>query len=550
MAKMRKSSKVFRESPDSVVVNELGGPIEESNERLDAIEKLLKEHLYFIKDNKDDGKKTHKELTNINKTLNSLKSVGGKSGGATGVVPAGGGGGDGGTSVIPIIGGGGMFSKVKSKVAGLKKGFDAKKLAKRGGILGVIYGALDSVDDYKEVMKIDDNQELNLKQRISGATSGVVNTFGELAETLSGGIIKWDSANTLKSIDETINSAMAPVEEHFELFKGNFPKTAKTIEDGIGFMNNSLSMVQEGWKNIFDWTGKYASDFGDWAYEEVFGKEKQKKQATANEKANIIYNDRKKKEIEAQIISAEENRARYDKDSKVYEAFTKQIEGYKKQIEDLDIKSEQSKVNIKNINSSGVSNDSYYKKLGKVESNNNYGASNKYGYAGKYQFGKSTAQPYLDKMGVTWDDYKKSPEIQEKIIRMFTEDNKKAMIEAGIEPTELNMWIAHNQGMGGLKQILSGDVSSKVARNISTNLPEGGPATAENYLAQWSKKFSNNRATRVNDGGSGDTYYITNNNVVNTSGGSAGTDTQGKVSDISLDHSNMKTTLEASGNLS
>lgn len=129
-------------------------------------------------------------------------------------------------------------------------------------------------------------------------------------------------------------------------------------------------------------------------------------------------------------------------------------------------------------------------KLKNIESKGNYNVVNKYGYTGAYQFGKKTARPYLKKLGKSWTDFKNSPELQDQIFQLSVAHNMKQMEKKNIEPTELNLWIAHNQGLGGLSQILSGKISSKVKKNISTNLPDGGEATADNYIKQWSKRFS------------------------------------------------------------
>lgn len=129
-------------------------------------------------------------------------------------------------------------------------------------------------------------------------------------------------------------------------------------------------------------------------------------------------------------------------------------------------------------------------KLGKIESNNNYHVTNSLGYSGKYQFGKTTARPYLKKLGVSWEMYKKSPDIQEKMVRMFVADNKRGLTRSGFKPTELNMWMAHNMGLGGARQILRGKVSKTVLRNLRNQKGMNKNSTPADYIAYYSKIFS------------------------------------------------------------
>ena len=133
---------------------------------------------------------------------------------------------------------------------------------------------------------------------------------------------------------------------------------------------------------------------------------------------------------------------------------------------------------------------SYLDTLGKVESGGDYKAVNDLGYTGKYQFAESTAKPYLEKLGATWDDFKANPAIQEETVRLWTNDNIAGLKSAGYEPTPLNLWLAHNQGLGGAKQILSGKVSKSVQKNMANNMGDSKlPPTPENFIKVWSKKF-------------------------------------------------------------
>ena len=133
-----------------------------------------------------------------------------------------------------------------------------------------------------------------------------------------------------------------------------------------------------------------------------------------------------------------------------------------------------------------VSGDRYLDKLASVESGGNYNAHNKgSGARGKYQFIPSTEKAYAKKLGMTINEAR-TPDGQERMIESFTDDNKRGLERAGIEPTDMNLWVAHNQGLSGaIDMIKHGKGNTK---NIKSNI-SGGDATVENYLAQWSSKF-------------------------------------------------------------
>ena len=117
-------------------------------------------------------------------------------------------------------------------------------------------------------------------------------------------------------------------------------------------------------------------------------------------------------------------------------------------------------------------NTGYYRQAGIVESNNDYNAYNKSGATGKYQFFESTAKPYLDKMGKTWDEYKTTPSIQEEVMRAHTDVNRKVLIRNGYEPTNLNLYRLHQQGAGGGIQMLKGEEANSMnllSNNVSNN---------------------------------------------------------------------------------
>jgi len=160
--------------------------------------------------------------------------------------------------------------------------------------------------------------------------------------------------------------------------------------------------------------------------------------------------------------------------------------------------------------------DSYYSKLAKVESNNRYFKKdgspliNRHGFAGKYQMGRETAEPFLKKQGVTWEDFLKSPDIQEKTIRMFTATNDKILKKNGFETSDINRWYMHNMGYGGGIQVIKGKLSPSVLRNMRNQAGMNSNSTVQDYKNYYMKKFGK--------GSSKDTPYTpTNTNSTNTS---------------------------------
>ncbi len=138
--------------------------------------------------------------------------------------------------------------------------------------------------------------------------------------------------------------------------------------------------------------------------------------------------------------------------------------------------------------------DGYESKLIQIESGGNPNAYNPSGATGLGQFMRGTAEPYLSKMGKTWDDYKGSADIQRNVLRKHIAYNKKALKGRGINPSNQNLWMAHNLGLGSAFNYHSGDkeVGNKLIR---ANLPKSAwsnpsEPTIMDYRQYWNNKWS------------------------------------------------------------
>lgn len=119
-----------------------------------------------------------------------------------------------------------------------------------------------------------------------------------------------------------------------------------------------------------------------------------------------------------------------------------------------EVKFEEVKIKIKG-------HDQFLEAIGHRESRNRYNIVNKYGYMGKYQFGKSTLKGLGFK--VTQDEFLNSPYIQEKAMQALLEHNHKKLkkqIEKycgqtinGVYITESGVLAAaHLAGQGNVKK--------------------------------------------------------------------------------------------------
>ena len=112
----------------------------------------------------------------------------------------------------------------------------------------------------------------------------------------------------------------------------------------------------------------------------------------------------------------------------------------------------------------------FMKQLHQVEAGGkNPTTPNANGYIGMYQ------QRYRDgdigsiwakKNGYTPDQILKSPKLQNKMLLDQMGQYRTSFSRSGISPNNYNMFLAHNQGMGGARAILSGRLTDKIRSNI------------------------------------------------------------------------------------
>ncbi len=118
-------------------------------------------------------------------------------------------------------------------------------------------------------------------------------------------------------------------------------------------------------------------------------------------------------------------------------------------------------IKVKEIEIKIKGHNQFLKAIGHRESGNRYNIVNKYGYMGKYQFGKSTLKGLGFK--VTQDEFLNSPHIQEKAMQALLEHNHKKLKKQikkycgqtinGVYITESGVLAAaHLAGQGNVKK--------------------------------------------------------------------------------------------------
>jgi hypothetical protein len=133
-------------------------------------------------------------------------------------------------------------------------------------------------------------------------------------------------------------------------------------------------------------------------------------------------------------------------------------------------------------------------RLAEIESSNaGYDAFNpRSGAYGKYQFIPSTAKVYAEKLGLKGDEWK-TPENQDRMFAAFTADNTRGLERKGL-PTDLfHIYGAHQQGLTGFSNILKGNITPTLEKNMRSNIPNEyknlkGEELRDAWINYWKEK--------------------------------------------------------------
>lgn len=151
-------------------------------------------------------------------------------------------------------------------------------------------------------------------------------------------------------------------------------------------------------------------------------------------------------------------------------------------------------------------NKQYLQRLAEIESNNNPKAQNPNSSAkGRFQFVDDTAQQYgLDRYDFGTKDYERA---ELRAVQQFTRDNKKQLQKGlGREPTDGELYLAHQQGAQGALNLLSNPNAraSDVVGSEEIRLNGGNEnMTAQQFASQWTSKFEGGEGQDTMAGGQG-----------------------------------------------
>jgi hypothetical protein len=136
-------------------------------------------------------------------------------------------------------------------------------------------------------------------------------------------------------------------------------------------------------------------------------------------------------------------------------------------------------LDVPNTGASG----SYLENLGRVESNGKWDAYNKGSKAyGRFQFIPSTEKAYAKKLGLSIEQAR-TPEGQLAMVERLTADNHNGLIKAGFEPTQENLYLSHQQGLGGALKMLRGGQAKAI------NLTSNGVSSYDEWRNKFAPKF-------------------------------------------------------------
>lgn len=145
---------------------------------------------------------------------------------------------------------------------------------------------------------------------------------------------------------------------------------------------------------------------------------------------------------------------------------------------------------IKSVSASSGVDPTMMKAMAWIESNFNAKAHNKSSASGVYQFVNSTAKQY----GLSGKQF--DPMANTQAYVKLLNDNMAGLKRYGIEVNAANLYLAHQQGLGGLKQITNeakgyGRMDADVRRNMKNN-PSGYAKddSAAEFLRGWREKYA------------------------------------------------------------
>lgn len=156
-------------------------------------------------------------------------------------------------------------------------------------------------------------------------------------------------------------------------------------------------------------------------------------------------------------------------------------------------------------------NPSFAQKVSGVESGGKSTAVNKLsGATGTYQMMPDTfkglvakAKPGDPLYGASWYDHKRNPELQQAAFDALSAENERALIKAGVEPTDTNKYVAHFLGAPKAAKVLQ-DPNAKLGNYLSPIVFKQNPnikpdMKVSDMTAQFEKKLGGTSTPAVAD---------------------------------------------------
>jgi len=110
-------------------------------------------------------------------------------------------------------------------------------------------------------------------------------------------------------------------------------------------------------------------------------------------------------------------------------------------------------------------------------------------YSGIAQLGRNERTPILKSLGITDQQYKSDIGLQKKVADVWFDSLANRLGKSGFEVNNLNLWTAHNLGVGGLNQVLHNKVSKQTLSNIRNQAGMDENSTVDDYLAYYGDRL-------------------------------------------------------------